>query len=793
MQQRRLSNGLRVEVIHDPQATRAAALLQVDIGSHHEPDDWPGLAHLLEHLLFAGSEAFQDEQRLMAWLPAQGGRLNATTQGSSTAYFFECSPEQLAEALARLTDMLAAPLLSATAMRQEVATIDAECRLLADHQDTLCEAALSSAFAPHPWQRFCTGNAAVFGSDDRALRTALQQFHQRYYHAANLTLWLQGPQPVGQLWQLAQRYGAVFPPQGDRPPVLPALALNRERDIALQLSGAPRLRLSWLTEPVYGELALLRQLLLDEAPGSLMAALREQQLCDDIRLLLTYRSPQQTVVTIELVLVAACHAERAEARVHHWLARLAKLTAGQRAHAAQLARRQFSRLAVMDQLRESAFGFAPAADGEGGGATRFAPLAAAPLARLWISDAPLAGRLVMQGVSLACQPQARAAVAPDASGVALAFYPRRQASALTVLPSRQVRLAHHREDRTQAVLLLSPQCDLPAPWGQILQARLRALAAGCIHQGGELRVSCQQGRWLIQLHGGAALMVSTLAALNTLLRDIPPAVIAQGEREYQRQQQTRRDDIAVRALLATLPERLLSERYPAGDGHPLAQPWRAWLEGGDAQLHQQLACLLSDFPGDINPVVQVRPEPRPAQAQYRVATASREAALLRFCPLVDESPACLAAWQLLARVYAPLFFQRLRVEQNIGYVVSCRFYQAAGQAGILFALQSPHLSAAGLSGGIDRFLHEMDSVLAAISAASLWDKCQALLAEQQQLPPGPLEASHHRWQQAQQAVAPPEIADFQALTPARLRHYHQRLLADSPNAWQLVNQPPEAR
>ena len=206
----RLSNGLRVERVSDPQATRAAALLQVDVGSHQEPDAWPGLAHLLEHLLFAGSCRFSGAQRLMSWLPAQGGRLNATTLGSSTAYFFECAPSQLAEALARLSDMLAAPLLAEDAIRQEIATLDAECQLLGSHQETLCEAALSSAFQPHPWQRFQAGNARHFGSDIAALRTALQQFHQRYYRAPHMTLWLHGPQSDDELWQLAQHHGGAL-------------------------------------------------------------------------------------------------------------------------------------------------------------------------------------------------------------------------------------------------------------------------------------------------------------------------------------------------------------------------------------------------------------------------------------------------------------------------------------------------------------------------------------------------------------------------------------------------------
>ncbi|MCQ4094224.1 pyrroloquinoline quinone biosynthesis protein PqqF [Erwinia persicina] len=783
---RRLSNGLRVELIHDPQATRAAALLQVEVGSHHEPDAWPGLAHLLEHLLFAGSQAFQDDQRLMAWLPARGGRLNATTLGSSTAYFFECAPEQLADALPRLTDMLVAPLLSASAIRQEVATIDAECRLLADHQDTLCDAALSTAFVSHLWHRFQTGNAAGFGDDHTALRAALQQFHQRYYHADTVTLWVQGPQPIAALWSLAQQAAEVFPAGVALPPALPALTLAAERDIALQLTGAPRLRLSFLlNQRIDGGLTVLRQLLLDEAAGSLMATLREQALCDAARLLLPYRSAQQAVITLELVLVDAGDADRVEACVHRWLAQLARLTPAQRAHYAQLASRRFAQLPVMDQLRERAFGFAPAGDDEG--AILFPLLSAAPLSRLWIADSTPLDQLEVQGWTLACQPGVRAPVQPDSSGEAFVFFPHTLPPAIPTLPVRQATLAHHRRDESPAVLLLSPECNLPAPWGQIVQARLRALAAGCAHCGGELAIGCPQGRWLVQLQGEAGLMVSTLASLNALLAAIPPGVIARGEREFLRQRQALHDDIAVRALLGALPEKLQPLHPPADAQTPLNLPWRAVLEGGDHALHRQLACLLSAFPAAINPAKRALPEALTPQPEYRVATRSPEAALLRFCPLVEESTACLAAWQLLAMIYQPLFFQRLRVEQNIGYVVSCRFYQVAGRSGILFALQSPHLTTAELAAYIDHFLAQMNTELATLSPQALWETCQILLKEQQQVPGGALEASRDRWLQAQQMISQPGITDLQALTPDSVLAFHQRLLADGQRAFNLVN------
>lgn len=41
-------------VISDPNATKAAAAMSVDVGAASDPAGLPGLAHFLEHMLFLG-------------------------------------------------------------------------------------------------------------------------------------------------------------------------------------------------------------------------------------------------------------------------------------------------------------------------------------------------------------------------------------------------------------------------------------------------------------------------------------------------------------------------------------------------------------------------------------------------------------------------------------------------------------------------------------------------------------------------------------------------------------------
>lgn len=837
-QRRQLSNGPQVRIIADPQARCASALVHVGVGSLHEPDAWPGLAHLLEHVLFAGSTDFQDDERLMMWAQAQGGRLNATTLADSTAFFFECPPARLADGLSRLTDMLVAPLLAESAIRQETAAIDAEYRLLCGHQDTLADAALSAAFAAHPWQQFHVGDEVHFGTDVAPLREALRRFHQWAYHATNTTLWLQGPQSADELWQLAERAGLRFADEAQAaalplqsaassPPVLssqpvqtvsspmsrsqtvpsttalpaqisnvhiPPLELSAQRDYVLQRPDGERLRLSFLLSGGFSEeLTLLRQLLRDEAEGSLMAALRAEGLCDELRVLRPYISAEQQVLSIELTLVEPQHAAMAEGLLHHWLQRLAGLSDAQIQHYTALAVREFNRLPIMDRLRERAFGFAPPEAWPLRWQPLLAQLTAENLTRLRSGEQGTESRvpgdkqITGQGFSLPLAARRFDKPALPAVMPVLDFFPHPQPLIAADSPAAALPLPHHDPDGGQAVLLLSPAAVVPLPWGQIMQAALRALAGSCAHGGGELKLECYQGLWLIQLSGPPELMTGTLSSLTARLAALPAGDIEQGEREYQRQQRAQRSDIAVRTLIAALPSLWQNASHSISASPLSAMPWQASLYGGSRELHQQIARQLSRFPGAVNPPAQApRTLPVP-QWEYTVATDSGDAAVVLFCPQTEIAPQAVAAWRCLALIFQPAFFQQLRVEQNIGYVVSCRLWQVAGHSGILFCLQSPGLTHDDLWLAIEAFLQRMATALLAMTVEQLAEHRRVLLDSLNSHHDDPLTASRERWLQQQDPVPALTAEAVEQLSLSDLQYHHQQLLRQRQLGWRVSN------
>ncbi|QHM73400.1 pyrroloquinoline quinone biosynthesis protein PqqF [Mixta intestinalis] len=708
-----LENGLRVELCCDAQASEAAALIQVASGSDDEPARWPGLAHLLEHMLFTGSRSFSGAQRLMNWVPAQGGRLNATTHADRTAFFFTLTPAALSAGLARLIDMLASPLLTAEALVQETAVIDAEYRLLCTDAQTLSGVAQRHLFSgPSALHRFHVGDRTSFGEDLPALRQALRQFHQQHYHAGNMTLWLLGPQPLNELETLARQYGAALPMAQPQPDGKSAM-LQPRGDAAMNISGVPQLRLTFALnrwqESATGHCALLRILLCDEAEGGLLAHLRTHADCDGAHLELCWRGGGAALLTVGFdILQVNPPTALPEAALRQWLERLKSLSVTQLTHYLQLAQQRFSALSPLDRLREAAFGFAPPQRIDPDGWQAFlTQLHSAAVSRLWLAEKVTGEPQSSAGFTFirAPFPSSLSTAQPP---LALRFWPFPAPALPESLPHTAAPLSHI-TDAAPGVLTLRPCPETPISdaLGYTIQAALRALAASLAHQGVQLSVERQQDIWQLQLSGEPALMQAALAAMSSRLASLPEQKILPSER----------GEIAIRRLLKQLPRWLTATQPLCNDlQHSV---WQAALTGGDRTQLQALSHLLSLMPMRIRQAENWLRFDALAGGEYRLTQVKGDSALLLFCPLAQPDSEAQLAWRLLAQIYQPRFFQRLRTEQQTGYVVSCRFHQTADRIGVLFALQSPSLKAAALRQHIERFLVQSESDIAGLSAEEL--------------------------------------------------------------------------
>lgn len=657
-----LPGGLQATLVHQPQADRAAALARVAAGSHHEPSRFPGLAHLLEHLLFYGGERYQDDDRLMGWVQRQGGSVNATTLARHSAFFFEVAADALADGVARLQEMLQAPLLLREDIQREVAVIDAEYRLIQQHEPSRREAAVRhAASAPAAFRRFQVGSADALAGDLAALQAALGDFHRTHYVARRMQLWLQGPQSLEALGELAARFAAGLA-AGEPPPPAPPLRLGEFTALQLAVSSQPalwRCPLIALSDNV----TLLREFLLDEAPGSLMASLRQRRLAGDVALNWLY---QDRYLGWLALVFASDRPEEVDRQITHWLQALQQTTPEQQQHYYQLSRRRFQALSPLDQLRQRAFGFAPDAP-PAGFADFCAALQAAPSVSLACQTVSPGEPVATQGFSL---PLSRWRRRPESDpALAFAFYPQAAGDLVAKCPEKAAPLLHLPLPEEPPRLLLRPPfyCSPDQAEGLARGEQLRPLLAALRHAGGHGEWHLFDGSWQLTLQlpepgrRPEAILQAILRQLALPVASLTPPP----------------ESIAIRHLMAQLPERLGTSGHQKG--------WLAALAGGSAEDAQWVARQLSLITAPVNPPM---PAPAPCRRSVeRLVYPGGDTALLVFIPLPDG--ASLAALRLLAQHCEPLFFQRLRVEQQIGYVVSCRYQRVADRDGLLMALQSP--------------------------------------------------------------------------------------------------------
>lgn len=177
-----LGDGCELTVVSAEHTQQCAVALSFAAGSHHEPAQYLGMAHFLEHLVFRGSQNYALNDGLMAFIQRSGGHVNAQTQAQQTLFHFQVQSSLFIQALERLVDMLVAPRLTAEMLRTECEVIDEEFALYCRAPQILMDAAIAPCLlGEHPLQRFYAGNRHTLSIEDKGFAAILADFHQRSY------------------------------------------------------------------------------------------------------------------------------------------------------------------------------------------------------------------------------------------------------------------------------------------------------------------------------------------------------------------------------------------------------------------------------------------------------------------------------------------------------------------------------------------------------------------------------------------------------------------------------------
>lgn len=247
----RLDNGLEV-VLHDDDTYPLVAVRVIyHVGSMHDPAGKQGVAHVLEHAMFSGSDHVGPDELYRYLLRAGASGINARTTPAATIYTESLPANQLEMALWIESDRMGffrvAMARSTITKERAIVVEEMKQRRRGSDAGIVASGLFDLLFAVgHPL------HAQDRKSLDRIEFADVAAMHRQYYGPANATLVLSGSLPV-DIRALVETYfgtleGGRRPPRPARPQVNPTPGRARLRT---SLVDAPTRFIGWRTPSLY--------------------------------------------------------------------------------------------------------------------------------------------------------------------------------------------------------------------------------------------------------------------------------------------------------------------------------------------------------------------------------------------------------------------------------------------------------------------------------------------------------------------------------------------------------------
>lgn len=305
-----LPNQMKVLVISDPATDKAAASLDLNVGTNANPKNRQGLAHFLEHMLFLGTEKYPEAGSYQAFISQNGGNHNAYTAFENTNYFFDIRADQLEPALDRFARFFIDPLFTEEYVDRERHAVHSEYQSNLRDDGRRSFSATKQVMNPeHQYSQFAVGSLETLSNDNGDLRRDLIQFYNRYYSANLMTLVVLGKQPTAELKAMVEaRFSTVknnaatisnspVPVYKDLPLQLNIRTVKDVKQLKLTFP-IPAMRQHFRDKPAFYIAAMLGY----EGKGSLFAVLKQQGLANGVGVYSGIDLPDQSSLTISVSL-----------------------------------------------------------------------------------------------------------------------------------------------------------------------------------------------------------------------------------------------------------------------------------------------------------------------------------------------------------------------------------------------------------------------------------------------------------------------------------------------------------
>ncbi len=204
LSEKTLSNGLKIIVKPDHRAPVVISQVWYKVGSSYESGGATGVSHVLEHMMFKGTEKFPagEFNKIIA---RNGGEDNAFTSKDYTAYYQKLEKTRLKVSFELEADRMRGLLLPKKEFAKEIMVVMEERRWRTDDkpQSLTYEQFYATAFDNSGYH-----NPTIGWMDDLKNMTVddLRLWYQRYYAPNNATVVVVGDVQPETVFQLAEKY-----------------------------------------------------------------------------------------------------------------------------------------------------------------------------------------------------------------------------------------------------------------------------------------------------------------------------------------------------------------------------------------------------------------------------------------------------------------------------------------------------------------------------------------------------------------------------------------------------------
>lgn len=184
-----LSNGLTVLIYPVSTIPKVAIQLWYNVGSKDEKDGQRGLAHLLEHMIFKGTDILT-ESDINLISHKLSGNCNAFTSHDYTGYLFDFPKQNWHVSLPLLANCMRKCSFKEDLLNAELKAVIQELKMYKDdYYTSLCEEMISAMFSDHPYHYPIIGYKQDLWS---ITRQGLLDFYYQHYIPNNATLVIVG-------------------------------------------------------------------------------------------------------------------------------------------------------------------------------------------------------------------------------------------------------------------------------------------------------------------------------------------------------------------------------------------------------------------------------------------------------------------------------------------------------------------------------------------------------------------------------------------------------------------------